>query len=32
MVAYYNLTISKTLYITKIFHDIDDYVVFFYIG
>lgn len=29
MIAYYNLTSSKTLYITKIFHDIDNYVVFF---
>lgn len=29
MIAYYNLTGSRTLYITKIFHDIDDYVVFF---
>lgn len=29
MIAYYNLTGSRTLYITKIFYDIDDYVVFF---
>lgn len=29
MIAYYNLTGSRTLYITKILHDIDDYVVFF---